>query len=212
MVAADLAVLHPSRLVFNADERLRRTGQWKANDVLIRGFAQMVATGEVADPLLVMPDMGFSRDRAAAKALVDELGISEQVLWARPPHADAFPRHLLFDLYLAADVVGADFGVGWFGYVALEGLAAGKPVLNHLDVPAMAQLYPDGNPICEAATPDEVCAWLLALWRDPAQRARMGAEGRRWVVAHHSPDAAGARYVDALTEVVAELTAGRRPR
>ena len=32
-------------------------------------------------------------------------------------------------LYQAADVVADEFGVGWFGYVTLEGLACGRPAL-----------------------------------------------------------------------------------
>ena len=210
MQAADLAVLHPSRLLMRADPRLNRTGQWKGNDVLIRGFAQLVRTGEVPDPLLVMLDTGLSRDLALGKALVTELGIDRQVVWAKPSRPDTFPRHRLLDLYLAADVVGSDFGAGWFGYVTLEGLAVGKPVLNHIDAGPMAQLYPDGHPLVEAATPDEVSAQLLRLWRDPAEAARIGTESRRWVVAHHSPEAAGARYVRAMNEMIASLS-GNEP-
>ncbi|MFP5316736.1 MAG: glycosyltransferase [Acidimicrobiia bacterium] len=207
MLAAGLAVLHPSRLIMRDDPRLRRTGQWKGNDILIRGFAELVKAGEVRNPLLVMPAMGLSRDLAAGRALVSALGIDDQVVWAEPPHRDAFPRHKLLDFYLAADVVASDFGVGWFGYVTLEGLAAGKPVLSHIDDVAMAKLYPDGHPICEAADPQAVCERLLQLWREPAAAARIGQLGRQWVVAHHAPEAAGARYVDAVTELVAELAA-----
>ena len=210
MLAADLAVLHPSRLLMRNDPRLFRTGQWKGNDVLIRGFAELVRTGKVDDPLLVMLDTGLSRDLDAGKALVSELGIGEQVLWAKPPRPDTFPRHRLLDLYLAADVVASDFGAGWFGYVTLEGLAVGKPVLNHLDAGPMAQLYPDGHPIVEAATPADVCAQLLRLAQDPAERARIGEESRRWVVAHHSFDSAGARYVEAINELIVEIAGPRR--
>jgi glycosyltransferase involved in cell wall biosynthesis len=205
---ADLAVFHPSRLVMSDDHRLRRSGQWKGNDTLIRGFARLVATGAVPRPLLVIPDIELSRDVAAGKALVESLGIAERVLWARPPRADGFPRHRIRDLYLASDVVATDFGVGWFGYATLEGLAVGRPVVTHIDDEPMRHLYPDGHPMVEAGDPEQVRERLLELWRDRAEAARVGAAGREWVVAHHSPAAAAARYVEAVEEVIDEVGLG----
>jgi glycosyltransferase involved in cell wall biosynthesis len=205
MLAADLAVLHPCRLVMSDDPRLRRSGQWKGNDRIIRGFARLVEMGEVRKPLLVLPDIELSRDVAAGKALIEELGISDYVLWARPPRPDGFPRHRLLDLYLASDVVTSEIGIGWFGYVALEGAAVGKPVVTHIAEEPMSKLYPDGHPFCDAGDAEQVCERLLALWRDPDEAARIGADGRAWILAHHSPPSAGARYVEAVREVLDEL-------
>ena len=51
-------------------------------------------------------------------------------------------------LYHRSDVVADEFGVGWFGYVTLEGLASSRPVLCHLDEQVMATMYPE-HPILD---------------------------------------------------------------
>jgi len=205
MLDADFTVFHPSRLVIHDEPRLRRTGQWKGNDVLVRGFARLVASGRVERPLLVMPDSTLSRDLDEVKALVDDLGIGEQVLWAPPPAADGFPRQAMVDLYLASDVVADEFGVGWYGYVTLEALAVGRPVVSYVDAAVMARLYPDGHPIVSARTESEVAEALVALALDGQRRRDLGTRGRTWVVDHHSPGRVRGRYVDGVRELVSEL-------
>ncbi len=206
MAAAGLTVFHPSRLVIHDEPRLRRTGQWKGNDVLVRGFARMAASGQVADPLLVLPDSTASRDVDEVRALVEALGIGDHVLWARPPRPEGFDRDDMIRLYQASDVVADDFGVGWFGFVTLEGLASGKPVLSYVDEQPMARLYPDGHPIVSARTETEVAEALVALGRDPARRRALGEEGRAWVVAHHGAGQARRSYVEGVRELVSALS------
>jgi len=208
MVDADFSVFHPSRIVIRNTEAMRRTGQLKANDVLIRGFAEFVRRGEVARPLLVIPDVEMSPDLDLAKALVEELDIAPFVEWGPPPPPEGFPRHDLLDFYSVADVVADDFGVGWFGYVALEGLAMAKPVVTHVDGVVMDVLYDDPHPFCTAQTPGEVADRLSELAGDPDERAVIGRRGRDWVVSHHAPPAVRARYVDAFRELLENLAPG----
>jgi len=212
MAEADFSVLHPSRLVIEASEPLRRTGQWKANDVLLRGFAQLVRRRVVDRPLLVMPLLAGG-DVDLARRIIAEEGIEDAVHWAVPPAPEGYPRHRLVDLYSVADVVADDFGAGWFGYVALEGAAMARPVVTHLDAPAMAELYPDGHPFCEAADPAAVADRLEELARDPALRSRIGDEGRRWILRHHTPEALQQRYREGVSDAVSRLcpsVGGRR--
>jgi glycosyltransferase involved in cell wall biosynthesis len=206
---AGFVVFHPSRMLLTDSPDLRRTGQWKANDVLIEGFASFVQHHPDVDALLVMPDGEMSLDLAAAKTLVNDLGIGHAVLWARPDNATGFNRHQLLDFYQEADVVGVDFGIGWFGFVALEGAAMAKPVLNHIDERAMAMLYPDGHPFCNARTPDEVAVWLGRLHDDPHERQMIGDRSRHWVLRHHGIEAARRTYADEIAAVVNELGVGQ---
>ena len=126
-----------------------------------------------------------SGDLPAAKELVRQLGIESQVLWATPPMPSGFPLHDLLDLYQASDVVVDDFGAGWFGYVALEGAAMGKPVVTHVDDRVMEQLYSDGT---RSAGPGPRTTWPNGSPVWPPTRPsgdRIGSTGRDWVVRHH---------------------------
>jgi glycosyltransferase involved in cell wall biosynthesis len=186
-------VFHPSRLVLDDEPLLRETGEWKANDRLIRGFAHFAASRADLRPLLVMPDRSESPGVAMAKALVAELGIEGSVAWLTPPDARGFTRSELMQLYAVADVVPDDFGIGWFGTVVLEALSMEVPVVSYVDEDVMSQLYP-WHPIVVAREPDEIAAALARLADDPRERRRLGATGRRWVQEFHSHEALAGRF------------------
>ncbi len=200
--ASEFVVFHPSRLVMQATPELVRTGQWKGNDVLIRGFARFVRSSGATDARLVLPDRAHSRDVESAKELVRSLGIDEQVRWLVPPGGTSFDQVHMRALYQRADVVADEFGVGWFGYVTLEGLASGRPVLCHVDEGVMARMYPE-HPILDAVDEAGVARLLIELHSDPDRRRALGASGRSWVAEHHSADTAAAVYVEAITDLAA---------
>ena len=202
MIEADLAVLHPSRLIMRDTPKNRRTGQLKANDVLIRGFARFVESETVERCVLAMPDSPMSPDLEEAKRLVVELGIVDNVLWAPPPRPEGFSRRDLLDLYTAADVVAVDFGIGWFGYVALEGLAVGVPVVTRIDHSVVDGLYEVPPPFCSASTVVDVDRQLRASPPILSLGPELGRRGREWVAANHSKEQAGVRYVQAIRAVI----------
>lgn len=193
---ADFVVFSPSRVVMNRSRPMVESGQWKGSDILLRGFAALVHARRVARPLLLLIDNG-SREVATARRLAASLEITQQVVWLQGPRRSGFDRAELIELYALADVVVDEFGVGWFGYVVLEGLAMGKPVVSHVEEAVMRDLYPS-HPICSARTPEDVTRQLSRLCADPALRNEIGRRGRAWIEQHHSPEGAGKRYTEAI--------------
>lgn len=194
LAGADFVVFHPSRLVMDSNERLVRTGQWKGNERLIEGFAGFVKRQRASNARLVLIDSGMSRDASKARALIEEFGIKSNTIWARPPSGEYFDSDYMLALYQGADVVCDEFGVGWFGYVTLEGLAVGRPVLSHVDEAVMRKLYPN-NPIIDATQPDEIASGLRDLYTDCRLRSTAGSEGRAWATTFHSEHAAAGAYL-----------------
>lgn len=197
MRSATLAVFHPSALRFVVDPAERRAGQWKGNDRMIEGFAAFVERTS-ADVVLVMPEIRSQRDLPHAKSMVERLGIGDHVVWARPPRPEGFTRAEMLALYEACDVVADEFAAGWFGYVALEGLAMGRPVISHVDANGMQQLYPHGHPFVSCVEPSAIADRLLELM-DPRLREELGARGQAWIAQHHTREAASARYVSEVS-------------
>ena len=198
-------VFHPSRLILDDRPTMRETGQWKGNDKLIRGFAALAARRPDLRPVLAMPDRTESPGVAEAKALIAELGVGDRVRWLIPSDPRGFRRSQLLELYAAADVVPDDFGVGWFGSVVIEALSMELPVLSYLDEEIMLQLYPS-HPVVVAREPDEIEAALERLADDPAERKRLGTEGRRWVIEHHSHAALARRFTHEARRVLGTMT------
>jgi glycosyltransferase involved in cell wall biosynthesis len=203
---SDFVVFHPSRLMMRKrTARQREIGNWKKNDILLRGFALFARSGSARAPVLGLIDRTASPDVALAKDLVSELGISDRVRWLVAPRHGGFLRHELIEFYSASDIVTDDFGVGWFGGVTLEGLAIERPVIQYIDEDVMRQLYP-WHPIVSARTPEDVAEALERLFVDPDERAALGVRGREWIEEFHSHEAAAERYASAIRRAVAALS------
>lgn len=147
----------------------------KNTDQLIRGFAEFVSSNESLTPCLAMIEYG--RDVAASKALIAELGLTENVAW--------FPLMYRKDvMYLASnsDVCCGEFGRSYLTFgTLLEAMSIGKPVLHHRD----DSLYPVPlYPLLNAREPAEIAAALVMFVEDPEGWRDKGREGRAWVDEH----------------------------
>ncbi|MCC6338268.1 MAG: hypothetical protein IT380_30275 [Myxococcales bacterium] len=205
---SDFVVFHPSRIMIRTNPALPRARalvETKRNDRLLDGFAQFVKHGLARHPLLVMPERSASPDLDVARDLIARLGIGQHVYWARPPVALGFPRSELMRYYTVADVVADDFGdIGWFGSVAVEAAAVGTTLISHFDERVVSKMYP-WHPFVSAREPGEIAAALERLFRSPEERARRGADGKRWFASFHSPAGAGRVYVDRFVELARRL-------
>ncbi len=187
--------VNPVLRVFNAARILWKgpfpplVGDWesKGTDVMLTGVALWHRrTGRAIDLRLV--EKGASV--AATKDLVRALGIEPLVSW-QPELTQAG----VFDEYVRADIVTEQCGTHVLGMAGVEAMAAGRPVIAN-GRPELYTSLSGPYPVAQAATAEEVAAQLDRL-SDPAVRARVGADGRRFVEQHLSPDAA-ARQVESL--------------
>ena len=205
---SDFVVLHPSRIMIRTNPALPRAHalvETKRNDRLIEGFARFVRRGAAKAPLLVMPERAASPDLELARRMIHDLKIENYVYWAKPPAPMGFPRADLMRFYAAADVVADDFGdIGWFGLIAIEAAAMGKPLISHLDEQVMGTMYP-WHPFLSAKEPEEVAEALEQLYRAPQERRRRGEDGVRWFNLFHSPAGAARVYLDHFVSLARRL-------
>lgn len=166
-----------------------RLDQEKRVDELVRAFAALPA-----DLPARLEIVGDGYEREALQALARSLGV-EAVFHGfvgEPELVEAYRRCAVFCMPGVAELQSL---------VTLEAMAAGKPVvaadamaLPHLVRPGRnGWLFPPGDVPALAAA-------LVALLRDPAARARMGAASRQ-LVARHSFDAT----LDAFEALYARL-------
>jgi glycosyltransferase involved in cell wall biosynthesis/SAM-dependent methyltransferase len=112
--------------------------------------------------------------------------------------------------YAAADVVAIpsirhDAGfVEGLGYVALEALASGTPIVAS-DVGGLGETVRDGEVgiLVHEREPEELAAAILHLAGDPTLRERLGANARARALAAPSWDDVAARWVETYQEVAA---------
>jgi glycosyltransferase involved in cell wall biosynthesis len=100
--------------------------------------------------------------------------------------------------FAAADVIVDQLRLGWYGGLAVEGMALGRPVLA-----AINEADPADNPFGPAlpivrTSPERLRDDLRALLADRQRRVRLGTEGRAFVERHHDPRAIARTILDDL--------------
>ena len=134
------------------------------------------------------------------QALVDELGLADGVVFVPPQ-----PHELLSTYYRASDVCLVPSRSESFGLVALEAAACGTPVVAS-DVGGLRSLIDHGRTgyLVDEPTPEAFAAWVRQILAEPllAERLSTGSvlRARRYT---------WARAAHLLTEIYADLTAGR---
>ncbi len=83
-------------------------------------------------------------------------------------------------LYQAADVFVLPTWQENFGYVLIEALAAGTPVLTTRGADLWEELQSAGAGIVEPQ-PDAIAASIRSVLSDPSRAKKLGQQGRDWV-------------------------------
>jgi glycosyltransferase involved in cell wall biosynthesis len=112
-------------------------------------------------------------------------------------HSEAFER------YREADIVVDQLNAGWYGLLAIECMALGKPVVSFLHDAAVQrteEALGERVPIVRA-TRDDLRARLEPLVASAAERKRIGAESRQYVERVHDLE----RVADRLLALYARL-------
>jgi glycosyltransferase involved in cell wall biosynthesis len=127
-------------------------------------------------------------ERAVAELRDEGLDVRLEVLEGRPNEE---VRRALSD----CDIVADQFLLG-YGFFAVEGMAAGKPVLSNMDAIFEAVRSTEQIRTCPIVDtgPESLRDDLRRLVLDPALRASLGREGREFVRRYHSYEAIGERW------------------
>ena len=144
------------------------------------------------------PRLREQRETAAAlEGLARRLDLANQVVLRRSPSEDE--RRALLSQCRCVVYTPED---EHFGYVPVEAMAAGRPVVAvNAGGPAETIVHGETGLLC-APTPDAFADALARLLGDPAGAARMGRAGRAHVAEHFSRAAFGRRFEAVLAEVV----------
>ncbi len=188
---ADLGRFEPDR---EADPEVRRRLGAGPDDVVAlyigahgisHGLTEVAEAAELldADTPIRFAFVGEGAAKADLVRKVQEMGLSNVKL------LPGVPRQQVPDLLAAADICLAPLrDVPLFSTFIpskiFEYLAAGRPVVGALRGEPATILTKAGAEVVEPGDPKALAAAVEALAADPARRARMGEEGRRYVEEH----------------------------
>ncbi len=165
----------------------------KGFEVLVDAYAD--AVHELPGLRLVIVGDGDLRESLQRRA--EQLGVSRSVVLAGAARRDEIPGYLA-----AADVVAIP-SIRHLGYVdglpnvALEAMAAGKPIVASSvgGLPDLVQPGENGLLVEEKNT-GELARAIVTLARDQELRARLGAAGQAEIREHRSWTAVAQRFVE----------------
>jgi glycosyltransferase involved in cell wall biosynthesis len=175
----------------------RQSWEWKGSDRLVRAFAEFVNNG-AASWRLVLHDWGT--DTAATRKLIDELGVTDKVLWQ-----PLCSKPSLRERQRAADAVADQFVMGGYGMAVMEALAAAKPVIIAPVDADDEHYFPHGvPPFVGARTVAEIVSALRKI-DDDRFRSECGQASRCWIQEVHGYE----RIAGPLVEVFCRLANGK---
>lgn len=149
----------------------------KRTDILIHGFSQFLKRTRKKNPKLLLVEYGV--DVHASKELAADLGISDAILWI-----PTLKRCQIMLILKHINVGGGEFtGAALTFGVFLETLAAGKPLLNYMDLDPNEYFASTGAPlppVLHCGMAEDVCRRLLELESDPEKAEQIGAKGKAW--------------------------------
>jgi glycosyltransferase involved in cell wall biosynthesis len=152
---------------------------------------------DTARPLVLhAPSSRARKGTEHVVAACRELGLDLDVVEGLP-HEEARRR------YERADIVVDQLNAGWYGLFAIEAMALGKPVVTFLHDEAVRrteEAFGVRVPIV-SATKETLADRLRELAAAPAERRRLGAEGRAYVERVHDVD----RNADRLMDIYSRL-------
>ena len=163
---------------------------FKGSDVVVRGLGMF--RRETGIPL----DIRFVRKGRHVEEtvrLAEEEGIASQVTWA-----DEMTQQEVLEEYRSADIVFDQLGKGMISMGCLDAMATGRPVIANGRPGIVETLVGAPTPVCQAETPEEVCAQLQRLVPDRAERVRVGFLSRRYVETYFSAERAAKTCLERL--------------
>jgi phosphatidyl-myo-inositol dimannoside synthase len=169
----------------------------KGQDVLIRAMPAILARVPEAVLLIV----GGGRYEQRLRALAEQAGVLEQVVFTGPVSPAELPEHFaagdVFAMPCRTRRLGMD--VEGLGIVFLEASAAGLPVIagNSGGAPEAVQRGITGE-VVDGRDVVAVADQVGSLLADPPRAAAMGAAGRRWTEQSWRWDTMADRLADLL--------------
>ncbi|MEC5385611.1 hypothetical protein VVD49_07735 [Uliginosibacterium sp. H3] len=161
----------------------------KGTDLLIKGFAAFRSKGGEGQLRLV--NKGYDVERT--RQLIAELDIAADVVWL-----DELSHVGFYEEIVNADVVCDQFGTSMPGMVTIDALTLGRVVLANFRLECLGTYYPEPRPFLDAATPEEICDALWALYSEPSKRTMIGQRAGDYMRASFSPDACARQLLERL--------------
>jgi hypothetical protein len=165
---------------------------YKGSDIMVRGLGMFAR---------MRPDISLDIHLVKKGAHVTETmelaeaeGLGPCVTWH-----EEMSQMEIWEQFKRSDIIFEQLDTSDIGMAGLDAMAMERPVIGHERYRASQSGANQPSPVCEASTPEEVCAQLQRLVLDTEERHRVGKASRRYVESNFSADLAAQTVMDRLT-------------
>jgi len=109
----------------------------------------------------------------------------------------------LSDYYHSSDAIADQFGVGSFGFIGIEVLHIGKPLICYIDLENYRQLYGESPPVINSKNSEEMIDLLKKLIEDRTYYEKVCKYSHDWFMKFHDEDILIEKYTK-LIEMINE--------
>lgn len=148
----------------------------KGNDIFLKAFGRLRQQGYKVG--LICCEWGKNINES--KALLDELGCGQHVMWVKPMPVVRFER-----MSKAADLVVDQFMLGAFGGVMFKAMSAGAAVLTYLDVERVRGQYQVEPPVINCKTEEDIYSNVVEIISSPQMLLKLKSDSRAWIKKFH---------------------------
>jgi glycosyltransferase involved in cell wall biosynthesis len=181
-----------ARLTWKKPENLAVDSElnYKGSDIMVRGLGLFARTTGIRLDIRLVKKGAHVHE---TMQLVKEEDIDGQVTWL-----EEMTQQDVLEECKQADIIIDQLGMSMVGMGGLDAMAMGRPLIANGRPEIMQKGIGASSPICQASTPEEVCAQLQRLTADPNERQRVGLASHRYVKEHFSTDRAAQICLDYL--------------
>lgn len=169
---------------------------YKGSDIMIRGLG-MFARRQPDVPL----DIHLVKKGAHVAETMDLIeaeGLGSYVTWH-----EEMSQMEVWEEFRRSDIIFEQLDTSDIGMAGLDAMAMGRPVIGHEKYRPPRPEANQPSAVCEASSPEEVCAQLQRLVLDPEERQRVGTAARRYMETQFSADLAARTVMERLTSFLA---------
>jgi glycosyltransferase involved in cell wall biosynthesis len=102
----------------------------------------------------------------------------------------------LYSYYSNCDAVVDQFGVGAFGFIGIEAMSRGKPLICYIKEHNFIKLYGEKPPIISSNNEKELLEYMNRLVADKQFCKEVGINSRNWILKFHSKETLIQKYIE----------------
>jgi glycosyltransferase involved in cell wall biosynthesis len=163
---------------------------YKGSDIMIQGLALFFKKHQIRLDIRLVRK---GRHVAEAEQLVVRLGLKEEVTWL-----SELTQFQVREEYRHADIIFDQMANSVVAMGGLEAMATGRPLIANGRPELVQAAVGEPAPICQARSPEEVCAQLERLILSSGLRHEIGRSSRSYVERNFSSDAAARKLLPFL--------------